>query len=46
MYLIRKRRISISSYAALVAALVLAATEVFAGGNDILHLVDSVLILN
>jgi hypothetical protein len=46
MYLIRKRRLSISSYTALAAALVLVATEVFASGSGIGHVMGSAMILN
>ena len=46
MFLIRKRRLSISSYTALAAALVLVAAEVFVGGSGFSHVLGSVTISN
>jgi hypothetical protein len=46
MLLFRTRKRKVPTIAALVAALVLIATEVFAGSNGVIHAAGSVTILN
>ena len=46
MFFVRRRYLSIPSAVALVAALTLIATEVFASSNGITNVVESVIIPN